>query len=285
MIVFSIREAKKIVFGTPVVSFFSIVSITVGILLITFSFFINQKKQELNQFLSESMFVTAYVKPDANNHQLEEIRKRLHEISGVSKIEFTSVEDAKKKFIAETGEDFSVFLDVNPLPASFQVWFKAEEKKFNSEEINTNIPKIKKIAGIEEVQFDASFQSKLLKWMKKVENYIYVLTAVILFLSCYVVFVTQKLGLQNRMSEIETMKLVGSKKMQIKIPFYIASIIFSLIAFTLSIIFLLSLKYFFSQLNINFGYLSIKIFFVINFFSAMILSFAGTFISLRKIKF
>lgn len=285
MIIFSFREAKKNIFNTPTVSIFSILSLTVGILLILFSLLINQKKKELNKFLNESVFVTAYLEPNLNKSELTEIESSIRDLPEVLKIEFTSVADAKRKFISETGEDFSVFLDVNPLPASFQIWFKSDDENFDARRIDENLPSLRKIKGINEISFDASFQIKIFTWIKKIETYLFLFTGAILLLSCYIVFVTQRLGIQNRLSEIETMKLVGSKKLQIKMPFYFTSIIFSIIASLLSISFLYAIIYLLTYFSINPGALPMKYLALITLSSSMILSMIATNISLRHIRF
>lgn len=283
MLIFSLRESKKIIFGTPVVSIFSIVSLTIGILLISFSLLLNQKKKELNNFLNESVFVTAYLKTELAEREIESIKNQIEKIEGTTKIIFTSAEEAKIKFIKETGEDFSIFLEVNPLPASFQIWFEEKEGNINRSLIEKNLNTIAKITGIDEVQFDASFQLKILNWMQRIEKYVYFGTVIILVLACYIVYVTQKLGVQNRRSEIETMKLVGSKKIQIKAPFYFTSLFFSSAAFVVAILMTLVFYFLLSKLSLNIEILFARQQLLFIFVSTILLSHTATWLSLRKI--
>lgn len=283
MLIFSLRESKKIIFGTPVVSIFSIASLTIGILLIALSLLLNQKQKELNNFLNESVFVTAYLNPNLSAGKIDSIKKQIEKIKGTTKIIFTSADEAKRKFTKETGEDFSIFLEVNPLPASFQIWFEEKEGNFSRDLIEKNLNTIAKIKGIGEVQFDASFQLKILKWMQRIEKYVYLGTAIILMLACYIVYVTQKLGVQNRRSEIETMKLVGSKKIQIKAPFYFTSLFFSTAAFVAAIMAILIFYFLLSKLSLNIEILFVRQRLIFILISTILLSNIATWLSLRKI--
>jgi cell division transport system permease protein len=102
-----------------------------------------------------------------------------------------------------------------------------------------------KINGVDEVSFQQDFIYKLLQYLTEIKKYIFIITAVLFFISLYLVYSTVKLITTSKYEELETMKLVGAKLSTIKMPIVLNGVLIGLFASIISLgIFLIFFNYF-----------------------------------------
>ncbi|WP_194776894.1 cell division protein FtsX [Pararhodonellum marinum] len=147
-------------------------------------------------------------------------------------ITFISNEEAAKNFLEDTGEDFTRFLDDNPLRDSYT--FAVSEEFQTSEQIEEIVTEIKAMNGVFEVTYMSDLIDSINKNLLKVSL---VMGAFILILIITVIILinnTIRLALFSQRFLIRSMQLVGATKGFIRRPFLGRSFVFGALAGLLS---------------------------------------------------
>ena len=120
------------------------------------------------------------------------------------------------------------------MPASFIIQLKTDFVAKDS--VENIIADLQKYTWVDEVVSENSFIYRVLKYVDESKQYLFIITVVILLISIYLVYSTTRLITENRMNELETMKLVGAKLSTIKIPIVINNIVAGMIAGIISVL-------------------------------------------------
>lgn len=137
--------------------------------------------------------------------------------NGIKQVSFVSKEDAAKKFIEDTGEDFISFLGENPLRDSYVIKINPDY----SDKINLRLIKIQleKQEGIYEVIYIESIVDAINKNIAKI-SLVLLSFAVILIVVVFVLINSSlRLALYSQRFLIRSMKLVGATSFFIQWPF------------------------------------------------------------------
>ena len=143
-------------------------------------------------------------------------------------LKFISKEEAAEKFIESTGEDFTKFLEDNPLRDSF-VLIIAEEFQ-TSDQIDEIVAGLQSIPGVFEVSYMTDLVNSINKNLLKVSL---VLGGFILILIITVVMLinnTIRLALFSQRFLIRSMQLVGATRGFIRKPFLTRALLFGFLA-------------------------------------------------------
>ncbi len=163
-------------------------------------------------------------------------------------LKFVSDEEAAATFIESTGEDFTQFLEDNPLRDSFVLTI-AEEFQ-TSEQLEAIVAEIEAIPGVFEVSYMTDLVDSINKNLLKVSI---VLGGFILILIITVVMLinnTIRLALFSQRFLIRSMQLVGATRGFIRKPFLSRAFMFGLMAGAFASVILFALvKY--TQANIE----------------------------------
>ncbi len=283
MIIFWIKEALKLIGRAKSSFFLSLISTSISVLLIAASVIIIQLSNTFQNNLKESVTINVFLKDSIGNSESDKIGKEIADKKFVKSATFIDKDQAAKNFIQETGEDFTKLLDYNPLPASFLVTIKGDFVQQDT--LNKIISDFSKIEGVDDVSFQQEFIYKMLQYLTEVKKYIFIITAVLFFISLYLVYSTVKLITTSKYEELETMKLVGAKLSTIKMPIILNGV---LIGFFASLISLGAFLFFMQYFNSYFEMHKIIQFRLRYFLAGMILlgpvlGFFVSLISLRKI--
>lgn len=136
---------------------------------------------------------------------------------GASVITFISREEAAKTFLEDTGEDFTKFLDDNPLRDSYT--FSISEAYQTAEQIEVIVAEMEALNGVFEVTYMNDLVESINKNLLKVSL---VLGAFILILIITVIMLinnTIRLALFSQRFLIRSMQLVGATRGFIRKPF------------------------------------------------------------------
>ncbi|MHA7131461.1 cell division protein FtsX [Algoriphagus namhaensis] len=152
---------------------------------------------------------------------------------------FVSQEEAAETFIESTGEDFTQFLEDNPLRDSF-VLIIAEEFQ-TSEQLASIVAGLQEVPGVFEVSYMTDLVDSINRNLLKVSI---VLGGFILILIITVVMLinnTIRLALFSQRFLIRSMQLVGATRGFIRKPFLTRALVFGLMAgaFSSAILFVL----------------------------------------------
>jgi cell division transport system permease protein len=197
----------------------SFVALSAG--LVIFSNVINEK---LKQNIQINLFVNDTLPPA----EYSQIESELRGNKNIANYRLIDKDEALRLMKAKTGEDFLSVLESNPLPASYSVKLIADS--VTTESIQGIISSLKRIQGIDDVVYDYTMTLKILNYVNSSKKIIYGVSIFLVLLSIYLVYSNNKLLLSSRITQYNTMKLVGAKLRTIKLPIFLTGVIMGLIA-------------------------------------------------------
>lgn len=190
--------------------------------------------QELERVVRENIKLQVYLKSNLTETQRIQVEKKLEQLPYINKtvtydaLVFISKEEAAKKFIAETGEDFNQFLGENPLHDAYVISVDPSyHSKESMEKISTELEKMN---GVYEVFYVEGLIESI---NKNVTRLGVILTAIIALLLVTVVLLinsTLRLALFSQRFLVRSMQLVGARKWFIQRPFLVRAIIYGMLS-------------------------------------------------------
>jgi len=283
MIIFWFKEAFKSVGRAKSSFFLTLISLTLAVILIEASITALKLSEIFQKKMKSNINVSLFIKDPFNEKNIKDYRSDLSSKNYVKSIKYVSRDEAARSFIQETGEDFREILDYNPLPASFVV--KLNTDIVIKDSLNSVLNNLSSLNWVDEVVFKDRFVYRLLSYLESGKNYLFITTAILILIAVYLVYSTIKLITNNRMKELETMKLVGAKLSTIKMPIILNGLITGLLASIISIA-----VYYFVSIQIDQYYLVNKFITANKYFylatlliMGPVLSFLVTVYSLRKL--
>ncbi|WP_425638930.1 cell division protein FtsX [Algoriphagus yeomjeoni] len=188
----------------------------------------------LTSMIRENIEVQVFLEKNLEQDELDAINENLSKRSFILQkgdtlnLKFVSDEEAAATFIESTGEDFTKFLEDNPLRDSFVLTI-AEEFQ-TSEQLEAIVSEIQAIPGVFEVSYMTDLVDSINKNLLKVSL---VLGGFILILIITVVMLinnTIRLALFSQRFLIRSMQLVGATRGFIRKPFLSRAFLFGLMA-------------------------------------------------------
>lgn len=218
------RAHKKNVGGYPATGV--VFSITLALFVVGLFGLLLTYSQQLEKQIRQNIRIQVYLTSNVSETQRLEIRNKLLAMDYVDDdqedaVTFISRDEAAKKFIAETGEDFTQFLGENPLRDAFLVAIAPE---YHSREQMEKIQKeIREMRGV----FQVFYVEGLIEAVNEnITRIALVLAGVIVILVITVVLLinnTMRIALFSQRFLIRSMQLVGAKKWFIQRPFLLRS--------------------------------------------------------------
>lgn len=216
MILFLLSESFNSLRRTKFSSFITIITTSIAIFFVTVSVFMILLSQKLDTQIKSQIKVNVFLEDSLSSNQIAGLKKTIYADSLVKSIKLINKEEAKRIFIKRTGRDFSTILEANPLPRSFVVSLRPE--KLSGKKIDEFSKKIAKLKGVSDVIYDYTLTVRMLHYLNSVKSFIYIAAVVLVLISLYLVYSTNRLAIQSRMDLYNTMKLVGAKLSTIKLP-------------------------------------------------------------------
>jgi cell division transport system permease protein len=189
--------------------------------------------QELEKLVRSNIHMQVYLKSNLTETQRLQIENKLLAQDYVSKadgtgIQYVSKEEAAKKFIAETGEDFTKFIGENPLHAAYLV---SIDPNFHSEAQMTKIKgDIQKMNGVFQVYYVETIIQSVNSNVSRIGFFLLGLSAILLITVVLLINNTLRLALFSQRFLIRSMQLVGAQRWFIQRPFLIRAAGYGLIA-------------------------------------------------------
>ena len=211
---------KKKVGGYPAVGV--IISITLALFVIGLFGVLVMYSSQLEQEVRENIKLQVYLKSNVTETQRLQIENKLLAMSFVNKqsgtgVTYVSREEAAKKFIAETGEDFTQFLGENPLHDAYLLRIDPSfHSKVEMEKIKTEISKM---TGVFQVFYVEGLIESVNSNVTKIGLLLLGLIVVLLLTVVLLINNTLRLALFSQRFLIRSMQLVGAKRWFIQRPF------------------------------------------------------------------
>lgn len=283
MIVFLFREAFKAV-GRAKSSFtLTLISLTLAVILIEASIIVLQLSEVFQERLKQNITVSLFIKEPFKEENAAQYKNELNNLNYIKSSKYISKDEAADIFVKETGEDFRDILDYNPLPASFNINLNTDVIAKDS--LDVIIKKLAELKWVDEVIFRDRLVYRLLSYLDSGKKYLFVITGILILVAVYLVFSTIKLITNNRMQELETMKLVGAKLSIIKFPIILNGLFTGITASAIAclVYYVVSLQL--AQFQILENYIQLhKYYYLISLLIiGPVLSFLVTVFALRKV--
>jgi len=187
----------------------------------------------LENLVRSNIHMQVYLKSNLTETQRLQIENKLLSQDYVSKaggtgIQYVSKDEAAKKFIAETGEDFTKFIGENPLHAAYLV---SIDPAFHSPAKMTKIKAdIQKMNGVFQVYYVETIIQSVNDNVSRIGYFLIGLSAVLLIAVVLLINNTLRLALFSQRFLIRSMQLVGAQRWFIQRPFLVRAAGYGLLA-------------------------------------------------------
>ncbi|AKP54011.1 cell division protein FtsX [Cyclobacterium amurskyense] len=198
-------------------------SITLSLLMMGLFGVIAIQAKKLTSIIRENIEVQVFLNKEMEQSKIDKLISQMSKKPYVLKkedtamLQFTSKDEAAEVFLKEVGEDFTQFLDDNPLRDSFT--FSINEEFQTSEKIQEIVTEIEAIPGVFEVTYMQDVVSSINENLLKVGIVLGALILILLITVVILISNTIKLALFSQRFLIRSMQLVGATKGFIRRPF------------------------------------------------------------------
>ncbi len=211
---------KKTLGGYPAIGV--VMSITLSLIVIGVFGVLVIYSQELEQQVRQNIRVQVYLKSNLTETQRLQIENKLLSQEYVSKDEGTGItyiskDEAAKKFIEETGEDFIKFIGENPLKDAYLV--SIDREYHSMEQIEKIKKEIQEMNGVFQVFYVEGLIESVNSNVTKIALILLGLISILLITVVLLINNTLRIALFSQRFLIRSMQLVGAKKWFILRPF------------------------------------------------------------------
>ncbi|WP_019879055.1 permease-like cell division protein FtsX [Succinispira mobilis] len=221
-----IREAFVSIRRNGLMSIAAISTVAISLLVLGLFLVLVFNINNMASMLESQVQITVYVKDEVSADKLTELKGQLTKITGVTKVGFTSKEQAMKDFRKRLGEQKELLDslgDVNPLPNSFAVHVDKPEN------LKSIAEKIRKLENIESMRFGQEIIEQLFKVTYFIRVGGLVLIVFLTFATLFIISNTIRLTVFARRKEVSLMKYVGATDWFIRWPFLLEGMMLGLI--------------------------------------------------------
>ena len=205
-----------------------VISITLALFVTGLFGLLIISSQELERLVRENIKLQVYLKNGLTDTQRTQVEKKLEQLPYINKtlpekpVVFISKEEAAKKFIAETGEDFNQFLGENPLHDAYVLTIDpAYHTKSSMEKISAELEKMN---GVFEVFYVEGLIESINKNVSRLGIILAAIIALLLVTVVLLINNTLRLALFSQRFLVRSMQLVGARKWFIQRPFLFRSL-------------------------------------------------------------
>ncbi|MFC5408916.1 cell division protein FtsX [Larkinella bovis] len=213
--------AKKKVGAYP--SGMILFSLTSALFLIGFCGMLVLQSKKLVRYIRENNEVRVFLDKDLTSDKLarlnaEIIKKPYVLYNGSSpQVTFVSKDVAAKEFMADTQENFSNFLNENPLRDSYRI--KLQEDYFEEARLQEVKADLEDVNGVFEVIYQENIVDEINKNITKIYIIMSVFAVIMLVIIIVLMNNTIRLALYSQRLLIRSMQLVGATNGFIQLPF------------------------------------------------------------------
>ena len=223
----NIRDAFKSVIRNFSLSIASISCITITLIVVALSVVLSLNVENFTESIRKDVTVVIFLDNDITKNEIENIEKSIYKTNNVAELTFKTKEQTASEF----GKENPAFESIvnswkngeNPLLDSFML------KVNNIEMIEDTVKEIKKIDGVNNVNYGEEIVRQLIVVFKVVEKACLWAVVALVLVTSFLIANTIKLTIYSRKTEIEIMRLVGASNTAIKMPFVIEGLFLGII--------------------------------------------------------
>ena len=248
---FLISEGFKSFYRNKLASFLCVITIFINFSILGSLFVVGYNTNSLVDFFRSKYTFEIFLVDDIEEKTYIDFVNQLNSNKIISNTELIDKQKSAIIFKEEFGEDVVEMLGYNPLPISVKVFINEED--FDFSKVDLLIKSLSNIDFVDEVEYRGRYIDEVEDRINLAIFLFLVFVVAIIFLSYQIISNTVNLSMTNRKDFIDILKYNGASRIFIKIPFYIESIIYSIIGSSLSFFFV---KDFFITVN---SYLDLNI--------------------------
>lgn len=236
--VYFTREASKSLSRNRLLSFATITTVTICILILGMAVLLTMNAGRFMSRLESDVQMIAFLDKSLTKAEINEVQAEIEKIEGIKSIKFVSRDEslAELQEIYGSEYDLKATLGKNPLPHTFEI------EAQNPQEVPKIAGKVNQVVGVYKVNYGQGVVERLFqvtRWVRIISvAFIIVLAAGAVFL----IATTTRLSVFARRKEIYLMKLIGATDWFIRWPFFIEGIFLG-VAGSLLAVMLLALGY------------------------------------------
>ncbi|MDA1337635.1 MAG: permease-like cell division protein FtsX, partial [bacterium] len=200
----------------------------------TMIFFLQGAASFMIVSLKESVDISTYLKNDATQEEIAQLREELEAMPEVKEVKYISKEQALESFVKLHKQDEVILesLEIvgqNPLLASLSIKAFSSDQYAVISEFLENMPFAFIVSDVD--YFDrAPVIDRLSKLIAGIQSAVFLVTLFAGFIAVLVAFNTIRLTIYGSRDEIEVMRLVGASNWFIRGPFIIQGVIVGVLA-------------------------------------------------------
>ncbi|GCC51864.1 ABC transporter permease [Chryseotalea sanaruensis] len=221
-----------------------IVSITLALFVVGLFGLLIIYSVQLEKVVRENVKMQVYLNGNLTETQRLQIENKIISMNFVNKngdnkgIAYISKEEAAKKFIGETGEDFTQFIGDNPLKDAFLI--SIDPGYHSKTEIEKIKKDIEKINGVFEASYVEGLIESINQNIRKIGLILLGLVSLLLVTVILLINNTMRIALFSQRFLIRSMQLVGARQSFIQRPFLLRAAMLGLIGSIFAIALLFS---------------------------------------------
>jgi len=210
-----IRDSVKSVIRNFSLSTAAITCSSITLILVAVAMIISYNVKNITIDLEKELTIVVYIKENALETEINELRNSLTHMSNVESHEYKSNEEWKleMKNYSDTFNTALDYLDDNPLLNSIIVTVK--DVNF----LKSTTEDIKKFDCVKSADYGEGMAENLVSIFNVVEKVTIIIVLALVLVTAFLIGNTIKLTIFSRRNEIEIMRLVGASNISIRLPF------------------------------------------------------------------
>jgi len=212
------------------------ISISLVLLILGMSGLILLQSQNLVKYAKENILITVMFKDSIPEADMLALQKKIQLNQKIKTCDMVTSEEAAKRLVAETGEDFVQDLGYIPIPASLDITVKSEfGDSTNMEAMSAEIMK-EPIVG--NVYYDKTQVRDINSNTQNILLYLLAFAAIVFVISYSLINNTIRLAIYSKRFLIRSMLLVGATRQFIRRPFLWQAVWMGLVSSLLALVML-----------------------------------------------
>ena len=211
-----IKETYKSIRRNGFMSFASVSTVAVSLLVLGMFLMIFLNTNNLAQYLESQVQVSVYMQDSATDKELADVKAKLQKMPGVVKVNQVNKEQALARFKERLGDQDQLLHSLgkdNPFPNSFEVQVDSPER------IKVLTPQIGQIPKVETAKFGQEVVEHLFQLTKILRFGGILLVIFLAMATLFIISNTIRLTVLARRKEVLIMKYVGATDWFIRWPF------------------------------------------------------------------
>ena len=221
------RESFKNIRHSPLLTGIAILTVAVSLILVGFFGGLLYAASGLIDKVADDIRISAYLKDDVGDAQVEAIRAEIEAREGVESVEYITLGEDRDRNRALLSEELRAGLDEESIPASatFEIVLERSRRlRRDVEEVAAWVQGLDGVDGVTEVEVGLDKIRLGLAFVNVFETLAWAICIVLLIAAVFFVFSTVKMAVHARADEIAILRLVGATARFIRVPFYIEGI-------------------------------------------------------------